>query len=113
MFSKFFTWIYVQENKHYFQKDCYEGATTCRISLSIKHTIELMNELVLEYKEVLTNADLIIDLLELVLANSLLVFHKQYFQQIFDITMGINVAPILANLYLATLEKKFERKNQK
>ena len=68
-------------------------------NIPVKHAIELMKELVLEYKEVLTNADLIIDLLELVLENSLMVFHKEYFQQIFGIIMGTNVAPILANLY--------------
>ena len=32
-------------------------------------------------------------------------FHGEYFQQIFGIIMGTNVAPILANLYLAKLEK--------
>ena len=57
-----------------------------------------MQELVFE------NADFIIDLLELVLANSLMEFHGEYFQQNVGIIMGTNVAPILANLYLAKLE---------
>ena len=35
-------------------------------------------------------------------------FHGEYFQQIFGIIMGTNVAPILANLYLAKLEKNLE-----
>ena len=57
-----------------------------------------MQELVFE------NADFIIDLLELVLANSLMEFHGESFQQNVGIIMGTNVAPILANLYLAKLE---------
>ena len=42
-------------------------------------------------------------------------FHGEYFQQIFGIIMGTNVAPILANLYLAKLEKfpKEKTKNDK
>ena len=65
----------------------------------------MMKELVFEYKNIISNADFIIELLELVLKNSLMEFHGEYFQQIFGIIMGTNVAPILANLYLAKLEK--------
>ena len=32
-------------------------------------------------------------------------FNGEYFQQIFEVIMGTNVAPILANIYLAILEK--------
>ena len=71
-----------------------------------------MRELVMEYINVLPNADFIIDLLELVLENSLMELHGEYFQQIFGIIIGTNVAPILANLYLAKLEDS-ERKNEK
>ena len=45
-----------------------------------------------------------IDLVELVLKNNLLTFDKEYFQQIFGIIMGTNLAPILADLYLAMLQ---------
>ena len=48
-----------------------------------------MKEIVFEYKDVISNAEFIIDLLELV---------------------GTNVAPILANLYLAKLEKSLTKK---
>ena len=41
------------------------------------------------------NAHLIIDLLGLVLQNSLMSFDKEYVQQFFGIIMGTNVAPIL------------------
>ena len=62
----------------------------------------MRKELVFEYKNVISNAH--IDLLEIVLENSLMEFHREYFQQIFGIIMGTNVAPILANLYLVKLE---------
>ena len=39
-------------------------------------------------------------------------FHGEYFQQIFGIIMGTNVAPILANLYLAKLEKILKEKTK-
>ena len=32
-------------------------------------------------------------------------FNGEYFQQIFGVIMGTNVAPILANIYLAKLEQ--------
>ena len=37
-------------------------------------------------------------------------FNREFFQQIFGITMGtkFNVAPILANFYLAMLEQELE-----
>ena len=43
-------------------------------------------------------------------------FDKEYFQQIFGIIMGTNLAPILANLYLAMLQEELKKKcvnNQK
>ena len=81
-------------------------------NIPVKHAIELMKEIVFEYKDVISNAEFIIDLLELVLENSLMEFHGEYFQQIFGIIMGTNVAPILANLYIAKLEKILKEKNQ-
>ena len=72
----------------------------------------MMKELVFEYKDIITNADFIIDLLEIVLKNSLMEFDGEYFQQIFGIIMGTNVAPILANLYLAELKKMLKEKTK-
>ena len=37
-------------------------------------------------------------------------FNKEYFQQIFGIIMGTNLAPILANLYLAMLQEELKNK---
>ena len=69
-----------------------------------------MLKLVLEYKEGLRNFDLVIDVFKLVLENSLMEFHKEYFQKLFGIIMGTNAAPILATLYLAKLEKILKEK---
>ena len=39
-----------------------------------------------------------------------MLFHGEYFQQIFGIIMGINQAPISANVYLALLQKELNKK---
>ena len=74
-------------------------------NIPVQHAINLMKELVFEYKDVISNADFIIDLLEIVLENSLMEFQGEYFQQIFGIIMGTNVAPILANFILRNWKK--------
>ena len=60
-------------------------------------------------QELQNDRDLILDLLDYVLKNNLMEFHGQYFLQIFGIAMGTNLAPILANLYLAMLEEQIQR----
>ena len=64
----------------------------------------------LESKNILNNSDFVIELLELVLRNGLIEFHGEYFQHIFGIIMGTNVAPILANIYMAGLENILKEK---
>ena len=66
-------------------------------NIPVQHAINLMKELVFEYKDVISNADYIIDLLEIVLENSLMECQGEYFQEFFGTTLGPNVAPILAN----------------
>ena len=39
-------------------------------------------------------------------------FDGEYFQQIFRVIMGTNVAPILANLYMAQLETLLKEKGK-
>ena len=39
-------------------------------------------------------------------------FDGEYFQQIFGVIMGTNVAPILANIYMATLENLLKEKSK-
>ena len=70
----------------------------------------MIQKLVFDYQNVTPNAYLIIDLLGLVLRNSLLSFDREYFQQIFGIIMRTNVAPILANIYMARLENELRNK---
>ena len=38
-------------------------------------------------------------------------FDREYFQQIFGIIMGTNIAPIIANLYLAMLQEELKKKS--
>ena len=51
-------------------------------NIPVKHAIEFMKEIVFEYKDVISNAEFIIDLLEIVLEHSLMEFNGEYFQQI-------------------------------
>ena len=43
----------------------------------------LMKELVVKYRDIILNGDFFIDMLELVLENSIMEFHGEYFQQTF------------------------------
>ena len=70
----------------------------------------MMKKLVFQFQNVIPNAHFVIELLEIVLKNSLMTFDKEYFQQIFGIIMGTNLAPILANLYLAMLQEELKNK---
>ena len=56
--------------------------------------IEHMKKLVFQFQNVIPNAHFVIELLEIVLKNSLMTFDKEYFQQCFGIIMGTNLAPI-------------------
>ena len=72
----------------------------------------LYQEWVEEYNNVIPNANFIIELLEIILKNSLISFDVdgEFFQQMFGVIMGTNVAPILANTYIAKLEILFKEK---
>ena len=71
----------------------------------MEDAINSNQELVMEFNYVIPNAKFAIELLNVMLKNSLMAFNREYFQQIFRVIMGTNVAPILANIYLAKLEK--------
>ena len=49
----------------------------------------------MEFANVIQNADFVIELLNVILMNSLMTFNGEYFQQIFGVIMGTNVAPTL------------------
>ena len=79
-------------------------------NIPVNDAIEMMKKLVFQFQNVVQNAHFVIELLEIVLKNSLMKFDKEYFQQIFGIIMGTNLAPILANLYLDMLQEELKRK---
>ena len=49
------------------------------MNIPVKYAIDMMKELVFEYRNVISNADFIIDRLEIVVENSLMEFHGEYF----------------------------------
>ena len=69
-----------------------------------------IKKLCFDFQNVIPNAHFIIDLLELVLNSSLMVWDGEYFWQIFGLIMGTNVAPILTNICMAMLENEFKTK---
>ena len=76
----------------------------------MEDAIAMIQKLVVDFQMIISNAHLIIDLLVLVLRNSPMSVDKEYFQQIFGIIMGINVAPILVNIYKELLENELQNK---
>ena len=58
-------------------------------NIPVKDTIEMMKKLVFQFQNVIQNAHFVIELLEIVLKNSLMEFDKEYFLQIFGIIMEL------------------------
>ena len=79
-------------------------------NIPVTDAIELMKKLVFLFQNIISNAHFVIKLLDIVLKNSLMTFDKEYFQQMFGMIMGTNLAPILANLYLAMLQEELKKK---
>jgi len=75
-------------------------------SISVKDALELLKRLFFKYQNVIPNAHLIIELMEVVLNSAIMKFQKVFYRQILGIVMGTNLAPILANIYMARLEGK-------
>ena len=65
-----------------------------------------MKRLFLKYQNIIPNAHPNIELMELVLKSAVMKFQKEFFKQILGIVMGTNLAPILANIYMAMLEEE-------
>ena len=81
-------------------------------NIPVEDAINSIKQLVWEYQDAIPNAEFVIDLLEVVLKNSLLSFDGESFKQIFGVIMGTNVAPILANIYMATMENLLKEKEK-
>jgi len=72
----------------------------------VQDALELLKRLFFKYQNVIPNAHLIIELMEVVLNSAIMKFQKVFYRQILGIVMGTNLAPILANIYMARLEGK-------
>ena len=72
--------------------------------------IKCIQEFVEEYQEVIPNANFIVELLEIILKNSLMSFDGEYFQQIFGVIMGTNISPILAKHLYGKTRNAIKRK---
>ena len=91
-----------------FNKDCFLFTIDFKslyTNIPVQDAINAIKELVWKYGNVIPNAEFIVELLDVILKNSLMTFDGEYFQQIFGVIMGTDVAPILANIYMARLER--------
>jgi hypothetical protein len=79
-------------------------------NIPVEDAINSIKKLCFDFQNVIPNAHFIIDLLDLVLNSSLMVFDGEFFQQFFGLIMGTNVAPILTNIYMAMLENELKMK---
>ena len=78
-------------------------------NIPIEDAINYIKEVVMEFDNVIQNADFfIIEILNVILKNSLMTFNGEYVQQIFGVIMGTNAVPILANI--GKLEKLLKDK---
>ena len=90
-----------------FDEDCFVFTIDFKslyTNIPIYDAINCIKELVMEFADVIQNADFVIELLNVILKNSLMTFNGEFFQQIFGVIMGTNAAPIIANIYFAKLE---------
>ena len=98
-----------------FDKDCFLFTIDFKslyTNIPVQDAINAIKELVWKFGNVIPNAEFIVELLDVILKNSLMTFDGEYFQQIFGVIMGTNVAPILANIYMATLENLLKEKSK-
>ena len=96
------------ENK-IFDRDCFSFTIDFKSlysNISIKDAIKLMKILFFKFQNVIPNAHFIMELMELVLNSAVMKFQEDFFLQILAIVMRTNLAPILANTYMALLEEE-------
>ena len=99
--------------KSRFEKHCFLFTIDFKslyTNIPVEDAINSIRKLCFDYQDVIPNAHFIIELLDLVLNSSLMMFDGEYFQQIFGLIMGTNVAPILTNIYMAMLENELKKK---
>ena len=66
-----------------------------------------MKTLDFKYQNIIPNAHLILELMELELNCAIMTFQEEFVRQILGIVMGTNLAPILANVKMAVMEEEF------
>jgi len=77
-------------------------------NISVTDAMELMKRLFFKYQNMIPNAQLILELMDIVLKGAVMKFQEKFFMQILGIVMGTNLAPILANIYMAMLEEELQ-----
>ena len=77
-------------------------------NIPVDDAIKSIKQLCFDFQNVIPNAHFIIKLLDLVLKSSLMTLDGEYFQQIFGLIMGTNIAPILTNMYTGQCWKTIE-----
>jgi hypothetical protein len=73
-------------------------------NIPVDDAIKSIKQLCFDFQNVIPNAHFIMKLLDLVLKSSLMTFDGKYFQQMFCLIKGTNIASILTNIYMAMLE---------
>ena len=61
--------------------------------------MELMCRLFFKYQNVIPNAHLILEVMELVLSCAIMKLQKKFYKQFLGTAMDTNLAPFLANIY--------------
>ena len=82
-------------------------------NIPVDHAIEVLKQLIQENIDLFPRkdlADFMIEMLEFVLKHNVMEYKQMVFKQIFGIAMGTPLAPVLANLYLAFLERTLQAK---
>ena len=68
--------------------------------------MELIKRLFFKYQNMIPKAQLILELMDIVLKRAVMKFQEDFFMQMLGIVMGTNLAPIMANIYMAMLEEE-------
>ena len=86
-----------------FDKDCFLFTidfSSLYTNISVKDAMELIKRLFFRYQNVIPNAHLISELMEIVLKGAVMKFQEEFFMQIMGTVMGTNLASILAYIYV-------------
>ena len=83
-------------------------------NIPVDHAIEVLQQLIQENLHLFPRkelAEFMLEMLHFVLKHNVMEYKQMVFKQIFGIAMGTPLAPVLANLYLAFLERILKEKS--